>query len=207
MRRRGIVGIEAAIVLIAFVIVAAALAFVALNMGLFTTQKSKEVISKGLDEATAALEIDGGIVANVSSSEVTGLVIPLKISPGREAVDLSDSKTAVRLLMPGSGYEDVYCGVNTTYTGPLDVASLVNAVNCPDTDEFAQVFIFNGDNDELLEFGEKALLVIKLNATVTGYLQPYDEFRVEIRTATGAPLTVERIVPSNLPSDGALYIG
>ncbi|GBF09192.1 flagellin [Aeropyrum pernix] len=42
--RKGIVGIEAAIVLIAFVIVAAALAFVALNMGLFTTQKSKEVM-------------------------------------------------------------------------------------------------------------------------------------------------------------------
>ena len=37
-KKKGIVGIEAAIVLIAFVIVAAALAFVSLNMGLFTTQ-------------------------------------------------------------------------------------------------------------------------------------------------------------------------
>ncbi|MCE4604605.1 MAG: flagellin, partial [Aeropyrum sp.] len=46
-------GIEAAIVLIAFVIVAAALAFVALNMGLFTTQKSKEVMQRGLEEATS----------------------------------------------------------------------------------------------------------------------------------------------------------
>ncbi|MGC8679654.1 MAG: archaellin/type IV pilin N-terminal domain-containing protein, partial [Fervidicoccaceae archaeon] len=61
-KKRGIVGIEAAIVLIAFVIVAAALAFVALNMGLFTTQKSKEVIGKGLGEASTALEVDGSVL-------------------------------------------------------------------------------------------------------------------------------------------------
>jgi len=38
--RKGVVGIESAIVLIAFVIVAAALAFVVLNMGFSTTQKA-----------------------------------------------------------------------------------------------------------------------------------------------------------------------
>jgi len=46
--KKGIVGIEAAIVLIAFVIVAAALAFVVINMGMYTTQKSKEVMQQGL---------------------------------------------------------------------------------------------------------------------------------------------------------------
>ncbi len=39
--QRGIIGLESAIVLIAFVIVAAALAFVVLNMGFSTTQKAK----------------------------------------------------------------------------------------------------------------------------------------------------------------------
>ncbi|MFZ0183948.1 MAG: archaellin/type IV pilin N-terminal domain-containing protein, partial [Nitrosotalea sp.] len=39
--RRGVIGIESAIVMIAFVIVAAALAFVVLNMGFSTTQKAK----------------------------------------------------------------------------------------------------------------------------------------------------------------------
>ncbi|MFZ8790675.1 MAG: archaellin/type IV pilin N-terminal domain-containing protein [Thermosphaera aggregans] len=43
MAKKGIVGIEAAIVLIAFVIVATALAFVVMNMGMYTIQKSKEV--------------------------------------------------------------------------------------------------------------------------------------------------------------------
>ncbi|MEM1515018.1 MAG: archaellin/type IV pilin N-terminal domain-containing protein [Candidatus Bathyarchaeia archaeon] len=42
--RRGMIGIEAAIVLIAFVIVAAAFSFMVINMGLFSTQRGKETI-------------------------------------------------------------------------------------------------------------------------------------------------------------------
>ena len=53
--RRGVVGIESAIVLIAFVIVAAALSFVVLNMGFSTTQKAKSTITSGLGEASSAL--------------------------------------------------------------------------------------------------------------------------------------------------------
>ncbi|MEM3936184.1 MAG: archaellin/type IV pilin N-terminal domain-containing protein, partial [Ignisphaera sp.] len=60
---RGIVGIEAAIVLIAFVVVAAALAFVALNMGFYTTQRSKEVMAQGLAQASSSLEVDGTVLA------------------------------------------------------------------------------------------------------------------------------------------------
>jgi flagellin FlaB len=60
---KAIVGIESAIVLIAFVVVAAALAFVVLNMGFFTTQRSKETIGSGLAQASSALEIDGTVLA------------------------------------------------------------------------------------------------------------------------------------------------
>ena len=41
---RGVIGVESAIVMIAFVIVAAALAFVVLNMGFSTTQRAKTAI-------------------------------------------------------------------------------------------------------------------------------------------------------------------
>ncbi|MCD6409824.1 MAG: flagellin, partial [Candidatus Verstraetearchaeota archaeon] len=79
LKRRGVVGIESAIVLIAFVIVAAALAFVVLNMGFFTTQKSKETIRSGLGEASSALELDGSIVAHVDTTnkKVTYWYAPL----------------------------------------------------------------------------------------------------------------------------------
>jgi len=45
-KRKGIVGIEAAIVLIAFVVIAAALSYVVINMGFFATQKTKETIAE-----------------------------------------------------------------------------------------------------------------------------------------------------------------
>ena len=54
---RGVIGIESAIVLIAFVIVAAALAFVVLNMGFSTTQKAKTAIIAAVEEAGSSMEI------------------------------------------------------------------------------------------------------------------------------------------------------
>ncbi len=76
---RGIIGIESAIVLIAFVIVAAALAFVVLNMGFSTTQKAKTAIIAAVEEAGSSLEVAGKITgaADVSANELNSPNIPL----------------------------------------------------------------------------------------------------------------------------------
>ena len=66
-KRKGIVGIEAAIVLIAFVVIAAALSYVVINMGFFATQKTKETIAEGIAESTAALMLDGTVTAKTSA--------------------------------------------------------------------------------------------------------------------------------------------
>lgn len=47
MKRRGLAGLDTAIILIAFIITASVLAYVAINMGLFVTQKAKSTINKG----------------------------------------------------------------------------------------------------------------------------------------------------------------
>jgi len=91
--RRGIVGIEAAIVLIAFVVVAAALAFVALNMGFYTTQRSKEVMAQGLAQASSALEIDGTVLAKVDNGKLVCAIIPIRLSAGQKDVDLTPGKS------------------------------------------------------------------------------------------------------------------
>ncbi|MCD6301313.1 MAG: flagellin [Staphylothermus sp.] len=113
MRRKGlkgIVGIEAAIVLIAFVIVAAALAFVTLNMGFYTTQRSQQVMSGGLEEASSALEVDGSVLAySVKGGDVNFTIIPLKVSPGRGSVDLDPNRTAIIYWMSNSeSFADIY---------------------------------------------------------------------------------------------------
>ena len=105
MARRGIVGIESAIVLIAFVIVAAALAFVVLNMGFFTSQQSKLVMQRGLGEASSALELDGTFVAAVNTTEqnIVYAWAPVKLSSGQHKVDLTPTKTIVSYWSPDKG--------------------------------------------------------------------------------------------------------
>ena len=108
--KRGMVGIEAAIVLIAFVIVAAALAFVVLNMGFLTTQKSGIVIRSGLGEASTALEVDGSVLAySEKGTKVNYTVIPIKVSPGRRLVDLHPERASILYWSTEAGsYADIY---------------------------------------------------------------------------------------------------
>jgi len=68
-RRRGIVGIEAAIVLIAFVVIAAAFSYVVINMGFFATQKTKEVINEGIEESTGSMQLDGTVIARTDDMQ------------------------------------------------------------------------------------------------------------------------------------------
>ncbi len=200
--RRGIVGIEAAIVLIAFVIVAAALAFVVLNMGFFTTQKTKESIGSGLKEASTALEVDGSVIgeANTTAKQLIAVAIPLKASTGKNPIDLSKTvvkiTTSSKVVMLNSS--DIQIITNPTNNDPFTVAST-----------YAAAFIqYQGDDDNLLETNEKWVLVINLdNTKVLGSgLDPYSTITVEIMPPTGAPLTVERTVPPNL-SDEIIVLG
>ncbi len=139
---RAIVGIEAAIVLIAFVIVAAALAFVTLNMGFFTTQKSQQVISSGLKEASTALEVDGSVLAySATGSKVNFTIIPLRVSPGRGSVDLDPSRAAIIYWLSDAGsFADIY-----KYYGFVEYDSTLNQYNLTVYDESGSAWITDAD--------------------------------------------------------------
>ncbi|MGQ9460885.1 MAG: archaellin/type IV pilin N-terminal domain-containing protein, partial [Candidatus Bathyarchaeaceae archaeon] len=79
-QKRGMVGLEAAIILIAFVIIAAVFSFMVINQGLFATERGKTVIQEGLKQTSTPLAIDGTIYVKTSEdgSNVTGIIIPLK---------------------------------------------------------------------------------------------------------------------------------
>jgi len=115
-RRKGIVGIEAAIVLIAFVIIAAAFAFMVINMGLFSTQRSKDTISQGLREASSPLQVDGSIfVRTTSDLDVNASIIPLR-AMGVKYVPVGRNETVVSLSVVHRGgssisYSNIYYGV------------------------------------------------------------------------------------------------
>jgi len=112
--RLGIVGIEAAIVLIAFVVIAAALAYVVVNMGFYSSQEAKSTISRGISEATSALQLDGSVIAYTNRSDTRGtcvqyLLIPVKLSIGRSSLDLANTTTIISVW--GSNLLNIYKGV------------------------------------------------------------------------------------------------
>ncbi len=61
---KGFTGLEAAIVLIAFVVVAAVFSYVMLGAGFFTTQKSQEVVHTGVAQASSSVELSGDVIAH-----------------------------------------------------------------------------------------------------------------------------------------------
>ena len=64
MDQRGVTGLETAIILIAFVVVASVFAFTVLSTGIFSAERGKETIHAGLKGARSSMELKGSIVAN-----------------------------------------------------------------------------------------------------------------------------------------------
>jgi flagellin FlaB len=208
---KGIVGIEAAIVLIAFVVVAAALAFVVLNMGFYTTQRSKEVMSQGLAQASSALEIDGTVLAKVDTTnqKLSCVVIPIRLSAGQKDVDLTPGKADIAVWVIDKGgltstYTDDTQAITTKQENEFVIDTLCQAA-ANTWSGVAVIWRQPNNGDTVLQAGEKVLVVIDftklgsiLGSKVDGGLKPYDVFKVEIKPPIGSALTIERQVPASL---------
>jgi flagellin FlaB len=204
--RKGIVGVEAAIVLIAFLIIAAALSYVVINMGFYTTQKTKETMQTGLDESLTALQLDGVVTSrtNTSSAHILYILVPVKLSAGRGAVDLSESSVVVSVYLPNATLMNIYQGsvsaTDVTWDALIATLSL--------SDNQAKFAIYNDDGDSVLESNEKAFLLIRLNSTsAQGMLSEYQTIKIEVRTAKGAALTIIRTAPGGLAANSFVDLG
>ena len=61
---RGVTGLETAIILIAFVVVASVFAFTVLSTGIFSAERSKETVFAALKQARASVELKGSVISN-----------------------------------------------------------------------------------------------------------------------------------------------
>jgi flagellin FlaB len=204
--RRGIVGIEAAIVLIAFIIIAAALSYVVINMGFYTTQKTKETMQTGLDESLTALQLDGVVTArtNQSSAHILYILVPVKLSAGKGAVDLGTSSVVVSVYLPNATLMNIYQGATSTSTTTW--TELISTLGLSDNQ--AKFALYNNDGDTVLESNEKAFLLIRLESdNAEGMLDNYETIKIEVRTAKGSALTVVRTAPGGLAANSFVDLG
>jgi archaeal flagellin FlaB len=208
---RGIIGIESAIVLIAFVIVAAALAFVVLNMGFSTTQKAKTAIIAAVEEAGSSLEISGKITGagNILDNKLNATNIPLKIVSGGATSNLDGNFTTIKLIGATVEYDNIY-----TF-GPLLRGQYANASEAWDqvvaegwitaaqhpyaglNDEPANTlgiiyWTINLNNNTILDIGEHVVLSIAYSNKDRP--SSLDQVSWELSTPKGAPMTVQRTI-------------
>jgi len=215
--RKGIVGIEAAIILIAFVIISAAFAFMVINMGLFATQRSKDTISQGLREASSPLQVDGNIFIRVNGDlTVNATVIPLR-AMGVKYVPVGKNETVVSLSIIKRGgssiaYSNIYYGVDKEFnprgksfdelvqTAKDTLSQTLGETRLP----AAILIVENNNGDEALDSSEKGFLVVILGNEYTA--DPRSLVTIEIRVERSAPLTVEFMVPEALIADSWMLV-
>ena len=75
---RGVTGLETAIILIAFAVVASVFAFTVLSTGVFSAERGKETVYAGLKEAQASLSNAGSMGAVRGDVEGTNAIVKLK---------------------------------------------------------------------------------------------------------------------------------
>ncbi|MEM1533554.1 MAG: hypothetical protein QW059_01365 [Nitrososphaerota archaeon] len=186
-RKAALTGLETAIILISFVIVAAAFSFAVLNLGLFTTQKSGEVVQAGIDEATSAIETVGSVIArsdlNGGSRAVANVTVFFKVAVGKRPIDLRVGSLVVTYHDSRTSIENVY---TSNATAPVISFSSPGVI----------VKEIVGDGDLLIEFGELWSITVGINAMQ--YLQPTEVFTIQLKPVIGSVLKVERRLPPSL---------
>jgi flagellin FlaB len=172
---RGITGLETAIVLIAFVVVAAVFSFVVLSTGLFSSERGKETVYAGLQKTRGSMELTGGTIVTTNATQVLTIRMGLTLAAGGDSVNLDAGDTNNRTVI--SYQDDVVTDNSLTYT----------------TTEIV------GDGDELLEQGELAEILIDLaTECATCVITENETFTLELKPPTGSYLVVQRTAPASM---------
>lgn len=221
-RSRGITGLETAIILIAFVVVASVFAFTVLSTGVFSAERSKETIYAGLQEARSSIEPRGSVIAysgGTGSGPVVSTIYKVTFVVGNSA-----SGGSIDMTPP---YTAGGTGTDPDFVSGAEYRTVISYTDrnqhLPDVPWTVQ-FLGEASTDNLMEVGEKAEITVWLltrnygvadvtaaNATSTWtpdargangiltsggtLLTPNDVFTIEVKPALGSIMTIERTVP------------
>jgi len=169
--QKGMTGLETAIILIAFVTVASVLAYSVLSAGIFSAEKAKESVYKGLEQA-------GGTI------EITGNVLGLS---GNQS-ELESVQFFIGLVMPNE-----HIDTNAIIVNYWDAD--MHYEGCSLTTELA-----NNSNErgaaELLEFDEQFVVTVTIPDTANAV--GHDTFNLQLLPPKGEPITITKTLPGGL---------
>ncbi len=171
---RGVTGLETAIILIAFVVVAAVFAFVVLSTGLFSSERSKETVYAGLAKTRGSMELTGGVTAASDGTNLTDITFDVTLAAGGDAVNW-----------------DPTAATNRTVLKYIDDTTVV-----PDVTYTTTVITGNGDN--LLEPGE--LFEVHVAGLVAAgiTITQNQKFTIEVQPPSGSYMVIQRTTPASI---------
>ena len=171
---RGITGLETAIVLIAFIVVAAVFSFVVLGTGLFSSERGRETVYAGLARTRGSLELTGGVLATSDGTQLTDVTLTVTLAAGGESVNLDPAATNNRTVI---SYDDgAVLDADLTYTQTVIV----------------------GDADATLVPGELFEIGIDLTQNAAIDIAANETFRLEVKPPSGAFQVIQRTTPASI---------
>jgi len=189
----GFTGLEAAIVLIAFVVVAAVFSYVVLGAGFFTTQTAQATVHTGVGQASSSLELVGNVYGiGDGSTNLKYANITVALTAGGTAMDLSQmvvsyndglTRNASMAFDSGAACTQTIGGTDTTRVGWC-IAQKMNA-----------------NSNNLLEPNEQFIIAVGMPVTTT----PNTKFTLNFQPAVGAVLPITRTVPGAINTIQPLY--
>ncbi len=195
--QKGITGLETAIILIAFVVVAAVFAYTALSAGLFSTQKAQEAVYAGLKEAQSTIELRGGVIATANTTGASGSIKQISF-----VVSNVLGGEAINFIAPSA---DSATGVSASASSNVVVINYIDQDQTVNDLYWTVTKLGNADADDLLEGNEKFKITLGSDTAGSGAGNLIDAlgtdlginktFSLIIQTPIGAVLEIERTTP------------
>ena len=194
-------GLEAAIVLIAFVVVASIFSYVMLNAGFFASQKAQDVTYASIKQVTSIMYVSGSVSGSTTNDgSLNSIEFGLRIPDIGQAQDLKD----LRLLF--STYNALPVDIPNTKNPPSPTQSL-NGEDC---------WIFRTDKDwTYIQDGKPTLVSGQNGGTVSSSVahsknnihirillghtigpRSEEDFTLEILPRLGPPTLISKTLPT-----------
>ena len=169
-------GLEAAIVLIAFIVVAAVFSYVVLGAGFFTAQEGQRTVHTGVAQATSNLELSGPVVVKATDTSSLGSIsFFLQLAAGGASVDMEKVTFTVSTADNLETYK--YKDSTVTKEWYADGTKQKDGT---------------GTNAMLDKF---EMVKITISDATMPNIAPNARFTVEVKPDKGAALPINRIAP------------
>lgn len=193
--QKGITGLETAIILIAFIVVAAVFAFTVMTTGLFSTEKAKTTAQAGIAEASSTFAPKGGLIAECAQNaqnactHVDALTFQITTASGSTGTSIAPDKIAL-----------IYSDDNQRDATNADINNRLPADGILSTVTITKIVASAANAPELLQQGDVAEIRVELNTTdgVSTLLGNNALFRLEIIPQQGGSLILSRKTPPEL---------